>query len=178
GAAGVVVVQMRHHHEIDVADLQAQRVEPMDQQVLVGEARVGIVAHQAGHRAGGHAGVEEHVAVGGLDQPARDRDLRDLLGVLTVEEERALGAHETVLQRVERLDRHDAGILARARYAAPAGWRRMPAMDFALTEQQELIRKEVSALARSFPPEYWLEKDNRAEYPFEFVKAFAQAGWL
>jgi hypothetical protein len=34
----------------------------------------------------------------------------------------------------------------------------MPAMDFALTEQQELIRKEVSALARSFPPEYWLER--------------------
>ena len=51
-------------------------------------------------------------------------------------------------------------------------------MDFALTEQQELIRKEVSSLARSFPPEYWLEKDNKAEYPFEFVKAFAQAGWL
>src|SRR2546428_9427588 len=51
-------------------------------------------------------------------------------------------------------------------------------MDFALSEQQELIRKEVSALARSFPPEYWLEKDTKAEYPFEFVKAFAQAGWL
>ena len=51
-------------------------------------------------------------------------------------------------------------------------------MDFALTEQQELIRKEVSSLARSFPPGYWLEKDNKAEYPWEFVKAFAQAGWL
>ena len=51
-------------------------------------------------------------------------------------------------------------------------------MDFRLTEQHELIRKEVSALARSFPPEYWLEKDARAEYPWEFVKAFAQAGWL
>src|SRR2546425_12209291 len=51
-------------------------------------------------------------------------------------------------------------------------------MDFALSEQQELIRKEVAALARSFPPEYWLEKDTKAEYPFEFVKAFAQAGWL
>jgi alkylation response protein AidB-like acyl-CoA dehydrogenase len=51
-------------------------------------------------------------------------------------------------------------------------------MDFALTESQELIRKEVTALARSFPPEYWLEKDNKAEYPWEFVKAFAQAGWL
>jgi alkylation response protein AidB-like acyl-CoA dehydrogenase len=51
-------------------------------------------------------------------------------------------------------------------------------MDFALTEQQELIRKEVAALARSFPPEYWLDKDRRAEYPWEFVKAFAAGGWL
>jgi hypothetical protein len=51
-------------------------------------------------------------------------------------------------------------------------------MDFALTEQHELIRKEVASLARSFPPEYWLEKDAKAEYPWEFVKAFAQAGWL
>jgi acyl-CoA dehydrogenase len=51
-------------------------------------------------------------------------------------------------------------------------------MDFALTEQQELIRKEVSSLARSFPLQYWLEKDRKAEYPWEFVKAFAQAGWL
>ncbi len=49
-------------------------------------------------------------------------------------------------------------------------------MDFALTDQQQLIRKEVAALARSFPPEYWLEKDRKAEYPWEFVKAFAQAG--
>jgi alkylation response protein AidB-like acyl-CoA dehydrogenase len=51
-------------------------------------------------------------------------------------------------------------------------------MDFALTEQHELIRKEVTALARSFPPEYWLEKDRKAEYPWEFIRAFAQAGWL
>ena len=51
-------------------------------------------------------------------------------------------------------------------------------MDFALTDQQELIRKEVGALARTFPPEYWLEKDRKAEYPREFVRAFAEAGWL
>jgi acyl-CoA dehydrogenase len=51
-------------------------------------------------------------------------------------------------------------------------------MDFALTEQQELIRKEVGTLARSFSADYWLEKDRKAEYPWEFVKAFAQAGWL
>ena len=51
-------------------------------------------------------------------------------------------------------------------------------MDFALTEQQELIRKEVAALARSFSLDYWLEKDRKAEYPWEFVKAFAAGGWL
>src|SRR5437879_13619887 len=51
-------------------------------------------------------------------------------------------------------------------------------MDFALTEQQELIKKEVAAVARGFSPEYWLEKDRKAEYPWEFVKAFAAGGWL
>jgi alkylation response protein AidB-like acyl-CoA dehydrogenase len=51
-------------------------------------------------------------------------------------------------------------------------------MDFALTEPQEMIRKEVAALARSFPPEYWLDKDRRGEYPWEFVKVFAAGGWL
>jgi acyl-CoA dehydrogenase len=54
----------------------------------------------------------------------------------------------------------------------------MPAMDFALTEQQELIRKEVATLARSFAPNYWLEKDRTAEYPWEFIRAFADGGWL
>ena len=51
-------------------------------------------------------------------------------------------------------------------------------MDFALTEQQELIRKEVATLARSFSPDYWLEKDRKAEYPWEFVRAFADGSWL
>jgi alkylation response protein AidB-like acyl-CoA dehydrogenase len=51
-------------------------------------------------------------------------------------------------------------------------------MDFALTEQQELIKKEVAVVARSFSAEYWLEKDRKAEYPWEFLKAFAAGGWL
>src|SRR5437660_10933478 len=51
-------------------------------------------------------------------------------------------------------------------------------MDFALTGQQERIKKEVAAGARGFSPEYWLEKDRKAEYPWEFVKAFAAGGWL
>src|SRR3970040_2823330 len=51
-------------------------------------------------------------------------------------------------------------------------------MDFAFTEQQEMIRKEVSALARSFSLDYWLEKDRKAEYPVEFIEAFRKNGWL
>jgi len=51
-------------------------------------------------------------------------------------------------------------------------------MDFALTEQQELIRKEVATLARTFSADYWLDKDRKAEYPWEFVRAFAEGGWL
>ena len=55
---------------------------------------------------------------------------------------------------------------------------RMPRMDFQLTEQQELIRKEVATLARSFSLDYWLERDKKAEYPWDWVKAFGKAGWL
>jgi acyl-CoA dehydrogenase len=51
-------------------------------------------------------------------------------------------------------------------------------MDFALTESQELIKKEVGALARTFSLDYWLDKDTKAEYPNEFVRAFADNGWL
>jgi acyl-CoA dehydrogenase len=51
-------------------------------------------------------------------------------------------------------------------------------MDFALTDSQELIKKETAALARSFSLDYWLDKDDKAEYPHEFVKAFAANGWL
>src|SRR5260370_37842870 len=51
-------------------------------------------------------------------------------------------------------------------------------MDFALTESQEVIKKEVGALAGTFSLDYWLEKDDRAEYPSDFVKAFADNGWL
>src|SRR5204863_251291 len=35
-----------------------------------------------------------------------------------------------------------------------------------------------AALAASFDEEYWLEKDSSHEFPWEFYKAFADAGWL
>jgi alkylation response protein AidB-like acyl-CoA dehydrogenase len=51
-------------------------------------------------------------------------------------------------------------------------------MDFALSEAQAEIRRQVAALARGFDWGYWREKDRKAEYPTEFVQAFAGAGWL
>ncbi len=42
----------------------------------------------------------------------------------------------------------------------------------------DLIRQTTRDLALRFDHEYWREKDAKAEYPFEFVKAFADGGWL
>jgi alkylation response protein AidB-like acyl-CoA dehydrogenase len=42
----------------------------------------------------------------------------------------------------------------------------------------DLVRKSARELARRFDLGYWREKDKKAEYPWEFVKAFADAGWL
>lgn len=51
-------------------------------------------------------------------------------------------------------------------------------MDFALNELQRALREEVLELAGSFSMGYWLEHDRTAEYPWEFVRAFAERGWL
>ncbi|RZL81049.1 MAG: acyl-CoA dehydrogenase [Rhodococcus sp. (in: high G+C Gram-positive bacteria)] len=42
----------------------------------------------------------------------------------------------------------------------------------------DVVREATRALARKFDNNYWLEKDNKHEYPWEFVKAFAAGGWL
>ena len=42
----------------------------------------------------------------------------------------------------------------------------------------DVVRKATRELARSFDYGYWREKDKLANYPWEFVKAFAQGGWL
>lgn len=46
------------------------------------------------------------------------------------------------------------------------------------TENIEIVRNATRELARKFDNNYWLEKDNKHEYPWEFVKAFAAGGWL
>jgi acyl-CoA dehydrogenase len=42
----------------------------------------------------------------------------------------------------------------------------------------DVVRKATRELAGSFDYGYWREKDRRGAYPWEFVKAFAEGGWL
>jgi acyl-CoA dehydrogenase len=51
-------------------------------------------------------------------------------------------------------------------------------VDFALTEDQELIRKAVAELVKSFDDAYWMAKDQAHEFPTEFYDAIARGGWL
>ncbi|MBH79215.1 MAG: acyl-CoA dehydrogenase [Gammaproteobacteria bacterium] len=51
-------------------------------------------------------------------------------------------------------------------------------MDFALTDEQQLIRESVGKLCADFPDTYWAAKDKAHEFPWDFYDAMAQAGWL
>jgi acyl-CoA dehydrogenase len=51
-------------------------------------------------------------------------------------------------------------------------------VDFALTEDQELIRKAVAELVKNFDDAYWMAKDQAHEFPTEFYDAIARGGWL
>ncbi|MBA3741432.1 acyl-CoA dehydrogenase family protein [Sporichthya sp.] len=42
----------------------------------------------------------------------------------------------------------------------------------------ELIRKTVRGLANRFTLDYWREKDQTGTYPWEFIRAFAEGGWM
>ena len=49
-------------------------------------------------------------------------------------------------------------------------------MDFALTDEQQLIRESVGKLCADFPDTYWAAKDKAHEFPWDFYDAMAQAG--
>ncbi|MDV7351963.1 acyl-CoA dehydrogenase family protein [Rhodococcus oxybenzonivorans] len=50
--------------------------------------------------------------------------------------------------------------------------------DFDTESNIDIVRKATRELARKFDNNYWLDKDNKHEYPWDFVKAFADGGWL
>lgn len=47
-----------------------------------------------------------------------------------------------------------------------------------LTDIQQDVVKQSRELAGRFPLSYWAEKDSTGDYPWEFVRAFADAGWM
>ncbi len=51
-------------------------------------------------------------------------------------------------------------------------------MDFALTDDQELIRSAVAKVCADYPDEYWAEKDQSHDFPWDFYDAMAGAGWI
>lgn len=51
-------------------------------------------------------------------------------------------------------------------------------MDFSISEDHRAIREAVSAVVRKFDDEYWLARDDDGEFPREFHRAMAEAGWL
>ena len=51
-------------------------------------------------------------------------------------------------------------------------------MSFALTSDQLEIRDAVARLCARFGDDYWLQHDDSAEFPHDFHRAMAAAGWL
>ncbi len=51
-------------------------------------------------------------------------------------------------------------------------------MDFSVTQDHRAIREGVHAVMRRFDDEYWLARDDDGNFPHEFHRAMADAGWL
>jgi acyl-CoA dehydrogenase len=51
-------------------------------------------------------------------------------------------------------------------------------MEFRLSEEQEMIRRNVREVCEQYPDEYWRELDRARRYPEEFVSALTEARWL
>lgn len=51
-------------------------------------------------------------------------------------------------------------------------------MDFSIPDDHVAIRDGVAAVVKRFDDEYWLARDEDGEFPREFHRAMAEAGWL
>ena len=52
------------------------------------------------------------------------------------------------------------------------------AIEFALSDFQVALREAVARICSRFDDEYWLKRDRDGEFPEEFRRAIADAGWL
>src|SRR6516225_4927953 len=51
-------------------------------------------------------------------------------------------------------------------------------MDFSISDDHRAIREGVAGVVKRFDDEYWLARDEDGEFPKEFHRAMADAGWL
>ena len=51
-------------------------------------------------------------------------------------------------------------------------------MDFSFSPEQLAMREAIEKLCASFDAQYWLERDRSGEFPEDFYRAIADAGWL
>ena len=51
-------------------------------------------------------------------------------------------------------------------------------MDFALTEEQDMIRDAIRRICTDFPDEYWAKCDEEHTFPWDFYNALAEGGWI
>ncbi len=51
-------------------------------------------------------------------------------------------------------------------------------MDFALTEEQVMIRDAIKRICTDFPDEYWAKHDEEHTFPWDFYNALAEGGWI
>ena len=51
-------------------------------------------------------------------------------------------------------------------------------LDFDLSDEQRAIGDAVASVVSGFDADYWLERDDDGEFPREFHRAMAEAGWL
>ena len=51
-------------------------------------------------------------------------------------------------------------------------------MDFSSSEDHDAIREGIRRVCAQFPDEYWREKDEQHEFPWDFYQAMAEGGWI
>lgn len=51
-------------------------------------------------------------------------------------------------------------------------------MNFSYTDDQQAIRDSINKLCEPFDDSYWLERDQKGDFPHDFYKAVADGGWL
>src|SRR5262245_29759889 len=51
-------------------------------------------------------------------------------------------------------------------------------MDFTTKSDHDAIREGIRRICADFPDEYWAEKDDAHEFPWDFYDALANGGWV